>query len=88
MTKFDVSEAVKAQKEYQERTGSPSFPPTFGTCWSCNTNIYELYFWNYEHGRKVPANEKDFKVKTGISVEEAGERLVTGCPHCNRSYCD
>lgn len=23
-----------------------------------------------------------------ISVEVAGRMLVTGCPHCNRSFCD
>lgn len=24
----------------------------------------------------------------GVTVEEAGSRLVTGCPFCNVSYCD
>ena len=24
----------------------------------------------------------------GITLERAGSRLVTGCPHCNYSYCD
>ena len=24
----------------------------------------------------------------GISVEEAGRELVTGCPFCNYSFCD
>ena len=24
----------------------------------------------------------------GISVEEAGRRLVTGCPFCHRSFCE
>ena len=26
--------------------------------------------------------------KNGISVEEAGTRLITGCPYCRASYCD
>lgn len=26
--------------------------------------------------------------ETGISVEEAGATLVTGCPHCHRTFCD
>ena len=29
-------------------------------------------------------NEKGF----GIKTEEASKKLVTGCPHCFRSYCD
>ena len=24
----------------------------------------------------------------GISREEAGKRLITGCPYCQRSFCD
>ncbi len=24
----------------------------------------------------------------GISVEAAGTQLITGCPHCNWSFCD
>jgi hypothetical protein len=24
----------------------------------------------------------------GVSVEEAGRELITGCPFCHRSYCD
>ena len=24
----------------------------------------------------------------GISVEEAGSTLITGCPHCHWSYCE
>ena len=23
-----------------------------------------------------------------ISLEKAATELITGCPHCNRSYCD
>lgn len=25
---------------------------------------------------------------SGVSLERAGRELITGCPHCNRSYCD
>jgi len=23
-----------------------------------------------------------------ITIEEAGKELITGCPHCKRSFCD
>lgn len=26
--------------------------------------------------------------ENGYSVEEAGQKLITGCPFCRRSYCD
>ncbi|HHT04525.1 MAG TPA: hypothetical protein GX005_09445 [Bacteroidales bacterium] len=25
---------------------------------------------------------------TGITLEMAGKELITGCPHCCRTYCD
>ncbi|VDG98872.1 Uncharacterised protein [Lysinibacillus sphaericus] len=88
MGTFNAMKASEAQRNYIERTGSPKFPPAYGTCWNCNKNIYELYYWKFECGQKRPANEEDFTLKSGITVEKAGESLVTGCPHCNRSYCD
>ncbi|PIF44332.1 hypothetical protein CLU96_1276 [Chryseobacterium sp. 52] len=81
---FNIVEAAKAQKQYCDENPSPHFAPTSGRCWSCSRNIYEAVNhkgseWN---GVKYP----DYV--TGISVEKAGRELVTGCPHCNRSYCD
>jgi ribosomal protein S27AE len=71
---FDISKSIEAQREFCERTGAPHFAPHKGVCWKCGRNIY---------------NEVDKGTyKTGISVEAAASRLVTGCPHCNRSYCD
>jgi hypothetical protein len=26
--------------------------------------------------------------ETGITTERAGSTLITGCPYCNKSYCD
>lgn len=75
---FNPIEARKAQAEYCEKTKEPHFAPYSGKCYSCNTNIYEQKEQSY----------KDRKWLTGISVEEASKSLVTGCPHCNRSYCD
>lgn len=31
---------------------------------------------------------KNIYAEGGISVEEAGLRLITGCPFCHRSYVD
>jgi len=28
------------------------------------------------------------QIYTGISLEKASTQLITGCPHCHRSYCD
>lgn len=88
MAKYNVIESRKAQSEYQERTGSPEFPPRSGNCWNCGKNIYEPFHWKFENGRKVPVGEETSTMTTGITVEKAGNELVTGCPHCNRSYCD
>ena len=74
METFNVNKAAQAQKELQASKNYPDFAPISGKCWSCGKNIYE----QIDHG----------KYKTGISVEKASTELVTGCPHCNRSYCD
>ncbi|MGJ9460079.1 hypothetical protein [Oceanobacillus sp. CF4.6] len=39
--------------------------------------------WNCNRNIYEPGN-KGF----GITSEQARNELVTGCPHCNRSYCD
>lgn len=71
---FDVQKAIAAQKQLQADKGYPDFAPTNGVCWKCRHQIYE----EMEH--------KGYK--TGISVESAATSLVTGCPHCNYSYCE
>lgn len=84
---YNVTESIKAQKKYSEEFKVPHFAPKSGICWSCNRNIYEPFaqertlYW--EDGKPV---KKTFT--TGITTEKAGKHLVTGCPHCNRSYCD
>lgn len=30
----------------------------------------------------------DTDYEAGITTEEASSTLVTGCPYCNKSYCD
>lgn len=85
---YDSIKAREAQEEYCEKTDTPHFAPMSGTCWKCKRNIYERYFWKYENGRSISVKEDDATNSTGITVEEASKHLVTGCPHCNRSYVD
>jgi hypothetical protein len=73
---YDTSAAAEAQRKFCEEKGYPHFAPRNGICWSCNRNIYE----QIEH--------HNYNFSTGISVESAASGLVTGCPHCYKSYCD
>lgn len=75
---YNVQESIKAQKKYCEENKAPHFAPHDGRCWSCSRNIYEPIERQYGEN----------KFTNGITVEKAGSSLVTGCPHCNRSYCD
>lgn len=71
---YDPVQAIKAQKKFCEEHKLPQFAPYDGICFRCRQNIYK----QVERGERV----------TGISVEGAGSHLITGCPHCNRTYCD
>lgn len=73
---FDIAKACKAQSDYIKERELPEFPPSNGVCWSCNRNIY------------TKINNERWGTSSGVSVEKASTALVTGCPHCNRSYCD
>ena len=101
-TKEEIAKCVQDQKEYCERTDSPRFMPRDGVCWRCGRNIFQFYGhtgndyrerrdgkikW-VEHGSLSCHDGEEYEYITGISNENAGTRLVTGCPHCNRSYCD
>lgn len=88
MSEFNVTESIIAQEEYCEREDAPHFAPRSGSCWNCHMNIYEPRHWKVEMSRKVPVSEEESKITTGITTKKAAESLVTGCPHCNRSYCD
>jgi hypothetical protein len=75
---FNVNEAIQAQKKLQLEKKYPDFAPSNGICYACQKQIYSQI-------------EQDFNGNiffTGISVEKASKSLITGCPHCNRSYCD
>lgn len=74
---YNIPEARKAQYLYCKINELPHFAPDDGICWDCRQNIYS------ENGRT-----RYGKKTHGISVESAGNHLITGCPFCNRSYCD
>lgn len=71
---FDAHAAMMAQFEFQKKTGSPALAPGDGRCWNCKRNIYE----------EVVRGD----IRSGYTVERASTSLITGCPHCHRSYCD
>lgn len=71
---FNVSESIKGQKEYCIKNEAPDFAPSNGVCWKCHNNIYK------------PIKNRGYV--SGITTEKAKTELVTGCPHCHRSYCD
>lgn len=83
MKDFDVVKSIAAQKELCKTKKLPHFAPHSGICWSCGQNIYkESPIREYE----ILGQKKQYT--SGITVEKASKELVTGCPHCNRSYCD
>lgn len=76
MMTYDTKAAVAAQKKYCEDNNAPFFAP-YDRCYYCNHNIY------------LPVRSPiTGEVVNGVSVEEAGERLITGCPFCHHSYVD
>ena len=55
----------------------------------CSEKHYPLFAPSdgvcFKCGKNIYQNyESDNKVSDG----ETGEKFITGCPHCNRSYCD
>lgn len=83
MSEFDVLKSREAQEKYCKENGLPHFAPGSGRCWNCNLNIFEPRKVIHAQGTEY---EREFT--TGITVEKAGSELITGCPHCNRTYCD
>lgn len=72
---FNPSAAEKAQRKYCDSHDCPDFSPHGGSCYRCGRNIY------------LPTNGSNGAV-FGITVEEAGKRLITSCPHCNFSFVE
>lgn len=72
---YDTVKAIQAQREYCEEHGRFVFAPEIGgQCYRCHRNIYAPI----DHGGYT----------TGITVEEAGRTLITGCPHCHHSFVE
>ena len=74
---FDTVSAAKAQAAYCDKHEIPMFAPADGLCRSCYRNIYAPSLYSAREGQTY-----------GISVEEAGSRLISGCPHCNTTFVD
>lgn len=89
MVKFDINQSINAQAKLCEEKEYPHFAPKDGVCWHCGCNFYEQVSWKRDElGRKIRVDLEKADFKTGISTEKAGKELITGCPHCNRTYCD
>ena len=75
---YSTVDAAKAQTAYCEGHECPVYAPSNGWCFRCGRCIYEPY--RVRHGAET--------ITIGISVEEAGSRLITSCPHCNATFVD
>ncbi|OEH86223.1 hypothetical protein BHU72_11855 [Desulfuribacillus stibiiarsenatis] len=85
MSEYNVVKSVQGQKTLCKERQLPHFAPSDGRCWSCKRNIYET---KENKMRNWQTGEITGTYLTGITVEQASKELVTGCPHCSRSYCD
>lgn len=89
---FNVEKSIQGQNEYCRENEEPQFAPRSGVCWSCHRNIYKPIFHKNAslrlYGRHEVETVEDCDYITGITTETAKNSLVTGCPHCNKSYLD
>lgn len=69
-----VRTAIEAQKKYCKDNHEPLFAPEDGFCYSCGKQIYS----------DIPTN---WGTDWGYA-NRADKELITGCPHCRRSYID
>ena len=79
---YDSEKANSNQVKLCKEKGYPHFAPS-RNCWNCKRDIFQPWtrmMKNWEG--------KEVEVTTGIKTEEASSSHITGCPHCNRSYCD
>ncbi len=90
---YDALKAVVAQRAYCAEKSFPNFAGG-GICFSCNRSVFERLktrqvdqFVVTEEGGLLEDSEP-VQRETGISVQEAAATLVTGCPHCHRTFCD
>lgn len=76
---YDVSRSIDSQERLCKERDLPLFAPHNGICYRCHEQIYE---------KKESIGWQGRKYTTGITTEKAGKSLVTGCPHCNYSFCE
>ena len=94
----EIRKCIKAQEKRISDLKAPHFAPRSGICYCCGRNIYQNYGWrrNEYLGRAIAVvrskavvddgAEVDFV--TGHNIERAKNELITGCPHCNWSFCE
>ena len=71
-TGAELDQCKADQKTLCREKGHPHFAPLSGVCYACGKSVYQNY--ELESG----------SVSNGLD----GKALVTGCPHCHRSFCD
>ena len=71
-TNQKIQECIANQNKLCREKGYPHFAPANGVCYRCHRNIYQNYLLN--NGQ--------------VSCGKSGLELVTGCPHCNLSFCE
>lgn len=72
---YNPKKAAKAQLAYCDQHEIPMFAPYDGLCLRCGRSIY------------LPTNGSGGSV-SGYTVEQAGSKHITGCPHCSATFCD
>jgi hypothetical protein len=68
----ELNECAKSQEQFCKENKLPYYAPENGICYRCKLNIYQNY-----------------QVENGASYGWSRDnQLITGCSHCNMSYCD
>ncbi|HHT03564.1 MAG TPA: hypothetical protein GX005_04490 [Bacteroidales bacterium] len=82
---YDINKSITAQERYGIDNNLPQFAPGDGNCFSCKRNIYTKF--EREERNRLSKEVTGIRI-TGITLERASNELITGCPHCCRTYCD
>ena len=87
---YDSVKAHEAQEQFCKDHNVPLFVPgprEGYLCYRCNHDIYSVCHAVVLKDSRGDILNSDTEVP-GISVEEAGSRLITGCPFCHASFVD
>jgi hypothetical protein len=88
-TESELRECSLAQSDHCK--DGPLFAPPGGKCYRCGRNIYQNVGWKEEtlyKATEVIKDGEEVSFVTGISLEKAKNEMITGCPHCNYSFCE